>query len=264
MDSPGALHRQDGAGGQGPLGQGDGVPGLFPAVAVQVEGPGPAHRAAVRLGMVTPALDVAVLGGAGGAHGKFRHGGVGPVIGQRPQDGKPRPAVGAVDERVPVPAVGGIVQLCQTGRAGGKVGGGQRLGSPGGAGQNDKPRIPAAAGQRLHLHLLHHRQRWRLGSDLADKPLDGVPAALQLQLHPGGGVAGPAGQVFPQGQPVQKRPEPHPLHNAGDGQMNPDRIVRSVHARAARIRPARCSLRASRPSPVRMDSRNIGPWGFTP
>ena len=264
VNAAGTLYGQDFSRGQCLLGQGNGVPLLLLPVAVQIKSPGTADRTTVRLGMVSAAADVAVLGGTVGAHGKVCHGGVGPVIGQRPENGKPRPAVGTIEKGIPVPPVRRVVQLFQTGRAGGQVRRRQGGGSSGSAGKNDKPGFPAMGRYPMKMQLLHHGQRRRSCFHSLDKPTDGSFLAFQFQFHAGGGIACPTGQLFPGGQPVQKWPESHPLHNAGDFRMYPGRGGCTRHASAARMRPARCSLRESSPSPVRADSRNIGPPGFTP
>ena len=264
MDAPGALDGHDAPGGQRTLGRRDGVAGLFPPFGVEIKGPRPAHGAAVGLGVVASAADVAVFGGAGGAHGEPGHRGVGPVVGQRPQDREPRPAVGAVDEGVAVAPVGGVGQFLQAGGAGGQVGGGQGGRGPGGAGQDGKPAVPAAARQRLHGQVLHHGQRGRRGANRFHKAVQGGRRAFQFQFHPGGGVAGPAGQLFPGGQPVQEGAEPHPLHDAGNFDPDAPGGVCVPHASAARMRPARWAARASSPSPVRTEVWNSGAWGLTP
>ena len=68
-------------------------------------------------------------------------------------------------------------------------------------------------------------------------------------------------QGVPLCETVQIGPEPHPLHNAGD--FEPD-ATKHTHANAARIRPSKCCVRASSPSPVRLETWNRGPSGLTP
>ena len=68
---------------------------------------GPQSRAGDGLGVEAPVGGVVVLGRAGRAQGEPAHGGIGPVVGKAQGDGEPRPAVGAVDERVARPAVAG-------------------------------------------------------------------------------------------------------------------------------------------------------------
>ena len=68
---------------------------------------------------------VVVLGRARRAHGERGHGGERPVVGHVPDDGEPRAAVGAVDERVAVAAVVRVGELAQAVGAGRGVGGDQ-------------------------------------------------------------------------------------------------------------------------------------------
>ena len=266
VDAARALHRHDAPGPQRPLRQGHGVAGQLPPAVVQVKRPRPAHRAAVGLGVVAAGGNVGILGRAGRAHGKPRHRRVGAVVGQRPQNRKPRPAVGTVGKRVAVTAAGRVGQFFFAGGAGGQVGRGQRGGGPGGAGQNGKAIVAGGACQRLRHHVLHHRQRRRGGAHGVQKGLDAFRLAGQRQFHPGGGVARPAGQLQALRQPVQKRPEPHPLHDAGN--LHPHMAGPGsdlfAHASAARMRPARCALSSSTPAPVRAAVSNSGAPGLTP
>src|SRR5690606_30479027 len=77
------------------------------------------------LGVETAVGGIVVFAGAALAHRESGHGGTGPVVGQRGDDGEAGTAVGAVDERVPVPAVGGIAQFGLARGAEGDVRGGE-------------------------------------------------------------------------------------------------------------------------------------------
>ena len=254
VDAAGPFDRDRPACGQGPLGQGDGVAGQGPARIVQIKGPGPAGGAAVGLGVVAAAAQVGVFGGAAAAHGKPGHGGIGPVVGQGPQDGKAGPAVGAVDERIAVPPAGRVGHFPQAGGAGGQVGGGQGGRAAGGAGQDGKGGLAPAGGQGPHRDLFHHGQGRRPGAQGAHERLDGVGRALQLQLHPGGGVAGPAAQAQPGREPVEERPEPHPLHDAGH---------KDVYPAGAGLRPARHGCARPDGRPAGPAPRRCGPTAGT-
>ena len=94
-----------------------------PAVETDQRRPRPTGVAGDRLGMEAPVGGVLVLGAAGRAHGERRHGGGRPIVGQAPDDGQARAAVGAIGERVAVAAGEGIEHLGRTGRAQGSVGG---------------------------------------------------------------------------------------------------------------------------------------------
>lgn len=102
MEAPQPLHRHHLPLPQGPLGQGDGIPGQLFSPGAAEKGSGPAGGAAIRLGVVAAAAYIAVFLPAGGAHGKALHGGPLPVVGHILYDGKPGAAVRAVDEGIPV------------------------------------------------------------------------------------------------------------------------------------------------------------------
>ena len=254
VDAAGPLDRHRLAGGEGLLGQGDGVAGQFAPLRVQIKGAGPAGGAAVGLGVIAPAADVGVFGGTVTAHGKAGHRGVGTVVGQGFQDGKARPAVGAVDEGVAVPPAGRVGHFPQAGGAGGKVGGSQGGRAPGGTGQDGERCLPPAGGQGLHLHLFHYREGRRLGAQGLQKRLQRVGRAFQLQLDPGGGVAGPAAQAQPGREPVEERPEPHPLHDAADQDADPVKTG---------LRPARHGCVRPCGRPARPARRRCGPTAGT-
>jgi len=83
---------------------------------------GAARGAGVGLG-VEPAIGrVLVLALAHGAHGKARHGRLRAVVRRAFEDGKARPAVGAVGERVAKAAIARIPDLAEAARTGRKVG----------------------------------------------------------------------------------------------------------------------------------------------
>ena len=82
----------------------------------------PAIKAGIGLCVKTPVERVGILRGAPGTHGKTIHRGSRSVIRQRSDDGKARPAVGAVDKGVVVASVGGIEQLAQAIVTGGDIG----------------------------------------------------------------------------------------------------------------------------------------------
>ena len=110
------VAQRDGRGGHG-------IVGVRVRARPREQGHGrPAHRTRVGLGMKAPVGGILVLGLARRAHGKAGHRGQGPVIGDSAHDREPRPAVGAVDERIAVAAIAGVAQLAQAVLAGGAVG----------------------------------------------------------------------------------------------------------------------------------------------
>jgi len=82
----------------------------------------PAHGTCIRLSMETPVEGVLILGLAIRAHNEAAHGGVGPVVGQRLDDGETWTAVGAVGERIAIAAVARVEDFGQAVGAGGDVG----------------------------------------------------------------------------------------------------------------------------------------------
>lgn len=85
-----------------------------------------AIKAGIGLRVKPPIERVGILCGAGGARRKAIHRGCRSVIGQRANDGKARPAVGAVDKGVVIASVGGVEQFTQTVVTGGDIGGDER------------------------------------------------------------------------------------------------------------------------------------------
>ena len=86
----------------------------------------PALKAGIGLRMKAPVERVSILCGAGGAHRKVIHRRGRSVIGQRADDGKARPAVGAVDKRIVIAPIGGVEQLTQAIVTGGDIGRNER------------------------------------------------------------------------------------------------------------------------------------------
>ncbi len=73
----------------------------------------PAGRTGIRLRVKTTIRWIFVLGSALGAHWETGHRRALPVIGRTRDDREPRPAVGAIQERIAVPAVARVEQLSQ-------------------------------------------------------------------------------------------------------------------------------------------------------
>ncbi len=88
-----------------------------PSVVRPVAQRRPAVGAAHRLGVEAAVGGVGVLAGTVVAHGEAGHRRGGAIVGQRADDGEPGPAVGAVDERVPVAPVGRVAQFGRAVRA---------------------------------------------------------------------------------------------------------------------------------------------------
>ena len=103
-------------------GRGDRVvrTGRTPSLALEPQR-GAAVGAGDGLGVEPSVGRVLVLGPAGGAHREAGHGGRGPVVGERGDDGEAWSAVRTGDERVPVATVGRVEQLAHAVVAQGRV-----------------------------------------------------------------------------------------------------------------------------------------------
>jgi len=91
------------------------------SVAALQPGARAAGVAGDRLGVEAAIVRGRVFAGAGGAQGEPAHRGGGPVVGNAGDDGQPRPAVGAVGERVAVAPLERVQHLGAAARAGGGV-----------------------------------------------------------------------------------------------------------------------------------------------
>ncbi len=139
--------------------------------------PRPALPARIGLRMETPVSRVVVLRLAGRAHLETRHRGLRPVVRNAPRDREPRPAVGAVQERIAIAPVGGIEQLAQTVGAGGRIRRNPRAHLPAHlAGHNPEPRL--SLWRRLaDRHRVDPRQRRSLRAQpRAKTPQSALPA----------------------------------------------------------------------------------------
>ncbi len=220
--SPQALDRHHVAIGQQAGRSGQGGPRHFVLLRVEQTEPGPAGRAADRLGMEPAVRRIVVLRLAFRAHGERRHGGQRPVVGHAGDDGEPGPAVGAVDERVAEPPVRRVRQFGQAVVTGRAVGRDQRA-APAGvvAGDDREPGRPGG-GHRRRRHPVHPGQRRRLRLQQAQKLLNACCRALDLCEHAIDVVADPPGQAQPGGEGVDEGAEAHPLHDPFHADGCPD------------------------------------------
>jgi hypothetical protein len=207
------LHADDAALTQQTHGASDRVGINHGAVVVDEPHLRPAARAACRLGVEAPVGGVLVFGGASVAHGERRHRRQRPVVGQVANNRVPGSAVGAVDQGVAVPPVTRIEELTKAVGADGRVDGHppapgrgvvalddpKRFRGPVDRGAGHRPDgVDAGEGRRLARQSGHE-----LVEDLLVRP--------RLDRHPRRIVAHGSRQPEVRGQPVDERPEPHPL-----------------------------------------------------
>ena len=179
----------------------------------------PAVRAAVRLGVVAPVLDVVILAVTVRAHRKGFHRGLRPVIGDILDNGETRSAIGAVDEGKAVAPVCRVSHLAQAVRTDADIRRDQRV-PLGLALALDDPEIrKALKGNPVCPDLFNDGERRGLFRQLAQEGAESVFVPLQSQGHAGGGVADAALQGMRTHQAVDKRPKAHPLDDAANSDL---------------------------------------------
>ncbi len=246
--------------------------------------PRTARRTADWLRVEAPVAGVLVLPGAVGAQREARHRGVRTVVRQPGDDRETRPAVRTGDERMAVAPVAGVAELGQTVGAGRGVGCHERPYTAAGAGGDDAEAALPGDGQFGGLHRLHHRERRRVRRDARAEPLDGRRRALDLRHHPFAGVRHVPRQTEAGGQPVDVRPEPHPLHHAphddprtprgagvrrrrgtdpGSGAHASARAITGAWTASPSAAASARSTRTPAPSPVRTDVSTTSTPGLT-
>ena len=179
----------------------------------------PAIKAGIGLCVKATVEWIGILCGAGGAHGKAIHRGGRSVIGQRPDDGKARPAVGAVDKGVVIASVGGVEQLAQAIVTGSDIGRDERrvrglvlrcydaktlfIGG-----------IPTVDCQVHNLDILNASRRGRMLRKRGNKSIERIGRSVRLDMHAVARVEHPAANAVRHGLAIHKRPHANALHNA--------------------------------------------------
>ncbi len=208
--------------------------------------PGAAGRAGHGLGVEPAIRGARVLGSARRAERERPHRRGRPVVRQVIDDRRPRAAVRAVRERVPVAPVGGVEQLAQAVVAGGDVGREEALGRRGRDALLDLEARRQGRGlrlaQRANRHALHVRPRRRIGPEAAGQRVEGGGRASGLDLHAPGDVAHPAVQAELGGEAPDERTEAHALDDAvHDEEACPGgQVIRNAGWDAG-VRPHGCS-----------------------
>ncbi|MBS1248988.1 MAG: hypothetical protein MAG431_00559 [Chloroflexi bacterium] len=154
-----------------------------------------ALRAGHGLGVEAAVERVFVLPGAGRAHGKGRHGGLGSVVGDILDDGKTRPAVGAIDEGVTVAEVVGVKEFPEAIVADADIGGYGLEGVGQGLGVDDFESGEPVGRVLLPRDGVDLGQWWGLLHQGAVKSLQMVGLSFHLDIYPRRGVAHPTGQI---------------------------------------------------------------------
>ena len=232
-----SLHRDDPALGSSRAVARDRVTGQLGAAGIEQPQPGTAGGTAHRLGVEAAVGGVGVLGPAVRAQREAGHRGARPVVGHRGHDRVPRPAVRAVDERVPEPPVGRVVQLAQAVGAGGGV---RRDQGPPGAQvallRTSKPCPPAGGSGSLRTPSTRASGGGRLSA--SSRAATASAAALDLQHDTGGVVADPAGQAerrSPGARRTGGSPRPAPGRTRAPGPARRSRSSRRDRPRSPTI-----------------------------
>ena len=152
-------------------------------ISVVEPGPGAASWTGVWLGMEPPVSRVMVFALAFRAHPEGRHGGLGPVVRYVEYDRVPRPAVGAVDERIVKTPVRRVEQLTEAVVAYSHVRGYEdELPVNGPALAYGEGAVAAALLDLLYCDGLYPRKRRRRSPQLVYERIDRV--ALDLYYDP--------------------------------------------------------------------------------
>ena len=179
----------------------------------------PAIKAGIGLRVKTPVEWVGILRGTLRTHGKTIHRRGRSVIRQRPDDGKARSAVSAVDKGVVIASVGGIEQLAQAIVAGGDIGRDERrvrglvlrchntkallIGS-----------APAARLQIRNIDSLNASRRGRMLRKSSDKSVNRLGTGVRLDMHAVARVEHPSANAMRHGLAIHKRSHANALYNA--------------------------------------------------
>ena len=178
---------------------------------------GPAVRAGDRLGVKTAVGRIAVLGFTRPAERERRHCRGRAVVGHGADNGKPRPAVGAVDKRIAIAAFAWVAHLSQTRRAGRGIGDNLGVHRPGPAVADGKVLRHVRPGKRLRFHAINACQRRAVLMQPRGK---GPPITREAHQHALSVIADVTGQLKRLRQLPDEGTKPHALHLAAHPQLN--------------------------------------------
>ena len=202
-----------------------------------------ADAAGIRLRMKTPIRRVLILPLTIRAHRKLRHRRPRPVIRHAADDGIPRTAIRAVDERIPVPAVRRRQKLAPAILTNRQIRRNQRLRRlPCRARQDTEARFPLHR-QLPHLDGLDQGSRRRCFPQRRRKGQQGIRRALSLEQDPLAVIFHPASQAMLYRLPIHKRAIPDSLHDTAHPYPHPFQLP-CTSLPTASSPPARPSARA--------------------
>ena len=187
-----------------------------------------------------PRIDILRL--ARRAHLKPRHRRLRPIIRNAPRNREPRPAVRAINKRIPIPPIPHIQHLPQAIPARSRIRRNLRTHLPTGIAGNNPKSHHSPRFHLLHRHRLNRRQRRNLHRQPAQKLLHPHPLPFNLHHHPTGPIAHLSTQLQLRRKAVNVRTKPHPLHHPSDlhPPTNHPVIIRlrpNPHDRASSHRP---------------------------
>src|SRR4051812_29384328 len=190
----------------------------------------PARGTADRLGMESPVSGILVLGAALLAHPEARHRRALAIVRRALDDRQPRPAIGAVDERIAVPAVCRIEQLAQAVVASAGVRRNERLARSFVARLDAELRFSS----RLRLadgNLVEPGKDRSARAQLLDEAIERFPGSLHLDVDGAGPVSHASAKAEPGSDPVYERAEADALDHAGHIDRSPGRRHARIEGR---------------------------------
>ena len=181
------------------------------AVAADQRQAGTALRARIRLRVKTPVRRIVVLAPARLAHRERRHRRRGPVVGHVARDGEPRPAVGAVGERVAIAAVGRVEDFADAFRAGREIRRNRHAQVGATRARHDGERVQSLGCDGAGAHIQDLRRRRRLVDQPIGEIIERALRPERIDDHAGGVVADAAGHALFRSAACRSRAEsPHP------------------------------------------------------
>ena len=152
---------------------------------------------------------------AGIAHREILHRRARTVVGQRIDNREARPAIRAVDKRVPITPVLRIEQLCKAFVTGRQVGRDQRCFCNGRLVRKaNLKRIESFERHLSHLDGFHLSSSGRFLGNSQHELINQVLVALRVDGHTVGRIEHPSVHQMPFCHPIHERPKPYALHDS--------------------------------------------------